>query len=79
MLDKLEPPQIQEGYGLSVAVLTLLNVVRCVHKVIDGSVKDDDVIVRDNEANDVDAGYYECPSLLFIIMCIVSSGKHLRL
>ena len=56
MLDKLEPPQIQEGYGLSVAVLTLLNVVRCVHKVIDGSVKDDDVIVRDNEANDVDTG-----------------------
>ena len=56
LLDKLEPPQIQEGYGLSVAVLTLLNIVRCVHKIIDGSVKDDDVIVHDNDANDVDKG-----------------------
>ena len=65
LLDKLEPPQIQEGYGLSVAVLTLLNIVRCVHKIIDGSVKDDDVIVHDNDANDVDKGDWRFLSHFF--------------
>ena len=35
MLDKVDPPGIPDGYGLSLAFLCLLDVVRCVQSLID--------------------------------------------
>ena len=38
MVDKIDPPPIPEGYGLSVAFLCLLDVVRCVQGLIESSM-----------------------------------------
>ena len=48
LLDRIEPPQIQDGYGLSVALLTMLRVVKCVTGVIDGTAKD----LKEGDASD---------------------------
>ena len=37
MLDKIEPPLIPDGYGLSLAFLCMLNVVKCVHSLIEAT------------------------------------------
>lgn len=36
MLDKLEPPTIPEGYGVSLAYYCLLDIIRSVHLVMMG-------------------------------------------
>ena len=41
MVDKIDPPHIPDGYGLSFAVLCMLDVVRCVQILIEGSVQTD--------------------------------------
>lgn len=37
MLDKMEPPQISEGYGLSVTYACILDLVRSILIVIQGN------------------------------------------
>lgn len=37
MVDKIDPPPIPEGYGLSLAFLCMLDVVRCVQGLIEKS------------------------------------------
>lgn len=37
MLDKMEPPQISEGYGLSVTYACILDLVRSILLVIQGN------------------------------------------
>lgn len=36
MLDKMEPPTIQDGYGISVAYACLLDIVRSISLAIQG-------------------------------------------
>ena len=36
-MDKIDPPAIPEGYGLSVAFLCMLDVVKCVQSLIEGA------------------------------------------
>lgn len=36
MLDKLEPPNIPDGYGVSVAYYCLLDIIRSIHLVMMG-------------------------------------------
>ena len=36
MLDRIEPPNIPDGYSLSLAFLCLLDVVGCVQNIING-------------------------------------------
>lgn len=36
MLDKLEPPAIPDGYGVSVAYYCLLDIIRSIHLVMMG-------------------------------------------
>lgn len=37
MLDKMEPPQIPEGYGISVAYACILDLVRSILIIIQGN------------------------------------------
>lgn len=37
MLDKMEPPQISEGYGLSITYACILDLVRSILVVIQGN------------------------------------------
>ena len=64
MLDKIEPPLIQDGYGLSVALLTMLNTVRSINGVIDGTAKD--VPEADDAATEGEGGgdYNSCSTKL---------------
>ena len=41
MVDKIDPPHIPDGYGLSFAVLCMLDVVKCVQILIEGSIQMD--------------------------------------
>ena len=40
MLDKLEPPNPPEGYSLSLAFLSLLEIIKSVQAIIDGTDKE---------------------------------------
>lgn len=40
MLDKIEPPQIPDGYGISIAYACLLDIIRSISLAINGT-KDD--------------------------------------
>lgn len=53
MLDRTEPPTIQDGYALSVAFVSLLDVVRCVQGILDdpASVAEKDSSQSSNDAS----------------------------
>jgi hypothetical protein len=36
MMDKVEPPPIPEGYGISIAFSCLLGVIKGVHQIVEG-------------------------------------------
>lgn len=41
MLDKVEPPQIPIGYGISIAYACLLDIIRSIALAINGTSKED--------------------------------------
>jgi hypothetical protein len=49
MLDRTEPPNIQDGYCLSVAFVSLLDVVRCIQGILEGSAGDGQTEEADEE------------------------------
>ncbi len=39
MVDKIEPPLIPDGYGMSLAFLCMLDIVRCIHSIVDNEAQ----------------------------------------
>ena len=67
MIDKVDPPNIPEGYALSMAFLCMLDVVRCVQGLVE--VPDDDVKAESPEKEQPQEGATKEESTGNISLC----------